>query len=155
MQMRARGLSGISAFGNAFSTLDLHAFRNQDSLEVGISGLISETMVDYNRISIVEQIESHGSHDTVPSSIDRISRFQCEVESGMHSGLAGNRVGPVAERAGKAELGPVRNNRHHCRNTRCHVSCTTGKCFHVIERLALHEGLLREHIQTDGGLLQQ
>jgi hypothetical protein len=50
---------------------------------MGIPGLITETMIYKNPVTIAEELELHNLHYTVTGSIDRIARLESEVYTRM------------------------------------------------------------------------
>ena len=45
MEMRTCGLSGIAALADAIASLELHALRNADDAQMGISGFVAEFVI--------------------------------------------------------------------------------------------------------------
>ena len=81
MQMRAGRLARVAALPDAFTSLDLHSFNDSDGLQVGISCLVTESVVYQHGIAIAEEYETYAFHYTVTCGIDRITRLQGEVDS--------------------------------------------------------------------------
>ena len=55
--MRSGRFSRVSGFTDALAPLQFHSFCHEDGLQMGVASLVSEAMVDYYRISVVEQFE--------------------------------------------------------------------------------------------------
>ena len=99
MKMRSGRASGVSADADAFSSLDLHSFCYSYRLKVGVSGLVSESVVDKYLITIAEQFKLHIDHDSVTCGIDSVSWLESKVHAGVMLGSSGERVGSVTEAA--------------------------------------------------------
>ena len=84
---------------------------------MGISGLVSETVIDKDLISVTEELELDADHNSISGCIDRIARLQCKVNSCMSLGSSCERVASEAETAGETIYLLIRYNRRDGRYT--------------------------------------
>ena len=66
---------------------------------MGITGLISESVVYDYLVSIAEELELHALDHTISCSIDRIPWLEGKIDSSMSCDTSADRVRPVAETA--------------------------------------------------------
>ena len=99
VEMRAGRTSRVAAFTDTLSPLDLHSLDDSYRFKVGISGLVSETMVDDYLVAIAEKFELYALDDSISGRIDRIARLKGEVDSRMSLRAPCKRICPVSETA--------------------------------------------------------
>ena len=68
---------------------------------MGISCLVSESMVYHDLVAVSEELELDAFHDSVACRIDRVARLHGKIHTGMTGRTAIDRVFSVTETAGE------------------------------------------------------
>ena len=148
MQVGAGNSAAAAAETQAVSPGDLLTFLHVRPGQVGITGHITETMVNLDMIAIAAALVLDRDDGTVAGSIDRIAGRTGEIHTGMALANTQNRVGAVAEGAGKPIGGRIRVHGRDGRNVRRKVTGRLLQRRHIVKGFGLDIGPLLQHIQS-------